>query len=318
MQYEKLVEISDRVLVSPRDIEQMLFILRGGPTKQIEIQRRLGFPKSAMQILPVELSNLITREGDRFSLRQNAQDEVDELQSRRAGFDAQVEARLSYAVEELKSVEQSRDRSYRNFDQFRAVPESTVAKVGLIYQRGDLESRDIILIGDNDLAAVAAGFTGVPKKITVLDIDKKILDLLEELNRQHSLNIETVCYNAKSPFPNSLKSQYSVAVTDPPYTPEGISLFVSRCIGALGRKNGVIYLSYGYSPRAAERALPIQDALTKMGLVIEEVKPGFTKYYAAQSIGSSSALYVCRMTPRSKPIISGKFTGDIYTKTRPK
>ncbi len=318
MQYETLVGISDKVFVSPRDVEQMLFILRTGSRKQIELQRKLGLPSSAMRILPVELSDLITREGDRFSLRDDAQAAIDELQSRRASIDAQVENRLSHATEELKLLEQSRERSYRNFDQFRAMPESTVAKVRLMYQHGDLESRDIFLMGDNDLVSVAAGFTGVPKRISVLDVDKKLLELLRELNKQHSLNIETVLYNAKNSVPSNLKSQYSVAVTDPPYTPEGVSLFVSRCLEAIGRRNGVVYLSYGYSPRAAERALPIQAALTQMGLVLEEVRHDFSRYYAAQSIGSSSSLYVCRMTPRAKPLVNGDFVGDIYTRTRHK
>ena len=132
------------------------------------------------------------------------------------------------------------------------------------------------------------------------------------------LNIETVLYNAKNSLPSNLKSQNSVAVTDPPYTPEGVSLFVSRCLEAIGRRNGVVYLSYGYSPRAAERALPIQAALTQMGLVLEEVRHDFSRYYAAQSIGSSSSLYVCRMTPRAKPLVNGDFVGDIYTRTRHK
>src|SRR3989338_1780057 len=314
MQYETLVSISDRVFVSPRNIEQILFALKSGSQKQIELQRKLGLPSSAMRILPVELSDLIIREGDRFSLRDDAQAVVDEMQSRRASSDAQIEKRFSYATEELKLLEQSRDRSYRNFDQFRAMPESTVAKVRLMHKNGDLESREIFLMGDNDLASVVAGLTGVPKRITVLDIDKKLIGLLRELNKDYSLNIETASYNAKNSVPSNLRSQFSVAVTDPPYTPEGVSLFVSRCLKALRRRNGAVYLSYGYSPRAAERALPIQATLTQMGLVLEEVRPNFSRYYAAQSIGSSSSLYVCRITPRTKPLISGEFVGDIYTK----
>ena len=318
MNYEKLLEVSDTVMVSPRDLEQMLFILLEGSKKQIELQRDLGFPSSVMNMLPSELSDLVMRDKNRFSLKESAHETVEQLQLRREGIDAQVESRLNDATDAIKSIEQSRTMPYRDFDQVRALPESTVAKVKLIHQHENLDGRNIILMGDDDMVSIAIGFTGIAKRVTVLDIDREVLAAIQESNQRYNLKTETVLYNAKRALPRELTSKYAVAVTDPPYTAEGIALFVSRCLTGLGRKNGVIYLSYGYSQRAAERALPIQNALTQMGLVLEEVRPRFTRYDGALSIGSASSLYVCRMTPRSKPIVSGEFAGDIYTKTRPK
>ncbi len=314
MNYEKLINAADSTLISPRKLERVLVLLKEGPKKQIDVQRELGVPTSAIKYISQELGDIVLKEGDKLSLKDDSLTLVAGIHSHRSATDAEFEKNIELALPELQAIEKSRQRSYRDFDQFRALPESTVEKVRLMFYRGDVEGRKIILVGDNDLASVALGLSRLAKKITVLDLDKNVLNQIKDASMKNSLDVEVINYDVKRELPQELASIYSAAVTDPPYTPQGIKLFASRALKGIGKNSGTIYLNYGYSPRSKERALVVQDGLTKMGLVIEEVRPDFTKYFGAQSIGCSSSLYICRATPMSKPLVRGNFSGDIYTK----
>ena len=111
-----------------------------------------------------------------------------------------------------------------------------------------------------------------------------------------------------------MKGKFDTVFTDPPYTPEGISLFVSRAIETLDKKNQTarVYVCYGNSDRAKERFLPIQDVLTDSGLMLRWVFR-FNRYEGAESVGSASSLYIAEVTPRTKPLIRGNYDKSIYT-----
>ncbi|MCS7092315.1 MAG: bis-aminopropyl spermidine synthase family protein [Patescibacteria group bacterium] len=103
--------------------------------------------------------------------------------------------------------------------------------------------------------------------------------------------------------------------TDPLYTPKGINLFVSRAIETLDRQNQTarIYVCYGNSYRAKERFLPIQKVLTDSGLMLRWVFDRFNRYEGAESVGSASSLYIAKITPKTKPLIRGRYDKPIYT-----
>src|SRR3989338_10117359 len=113
MEYSKLITAADSLMVSPRELESFLFMLRNGPVKQIELQRGIGFPSSVMRQLPVELSDIVLREGDRFSLKEAQKAEVDQISKRRTAVDTLFEDRLRVASDEVEKIEKSRSRSYR-------------------------------------------------------------------------------------------------------------------------------------------------------------------------------------------------------------
>lgn len=102
--------------------------------------------------------------------------------------------------------------------------------------------------------------------------------------------------------------------TDPPYTPAGVRLFLSRAIEAINKKNlnSRIYLCYGNSDRAKERYLPIQNIINQAGLMNRYVFDKFNRYYKADSIGASS-LYILEITPRWQVLILGHYDQPIYT-----
>ena len=76
---------------------------------------------------------------------------------------------------------------------------------------------------------------------------------------------------------------------------------------------GAIFLYYGNSFKSPEKWIKIQEIITSFGLVIEDKINKFSKYFGAESIGSTSSVYVLRPTTAtaSKPEIA--LSTQIYT-----
>lgn len=215
----------------------------------------------------------------------------------------------------IKKYQQYRPRPKRNLDQFYATLETTAKRAILLKKNGDLEGKRLLFLGDDDLVSVTAASIGTAAEITAVDIDQRILNLINLIKRKENLQIRTSKYDAREPLPRQFRNRFDVCFFDPPYIPNGFRLFLSRAIEAT-RKNGKFYFCYGYSPKSRERVLPIQEIITQARLVIEEKISGFNQYTGAASIGNQSSLYICYQTPKTKPLVQGKFKGPIYTGIR--
>ena len=103
--------------------------------------------------------------------------------------------------------------------------------------------------------------------------------------------------------------------SDPPYTTDGIKLFVSRAIQALDPSNQTarIYVCYGSSDRAKEKFLPVNEIFSNSGLMVRWLFDKFNRYQGAESIGSASSLFILEVTSKTKPLITGKYDKPIYT-----
>jgi len=122
-------------------------------------------------------------------------------------------------------------------------------------------------------------------------------------------------YDARKPLPPSYFGKFDIVFTDPPYTGEGIKLFVSRAIQALDPLNQAarIYVCYGNSDRAKERFLPIYEIFSSSGLMLRWVFDKFNRYQGADSIGSASSLFVLDVTSKTKSLITKNYDKPIYT-----
>src|SRR5205823_13972231 len=108
-----------------------------------------------------------------------------------------------------------------------------------------------------------------------------------------------------------------LVLADPPYTVEGIRLFLGRGLEAL-RPTGHerIAFCFGTGERHRKKALDVQRVLVNLGLALEAMHPGFNHYAGAEAIGARSDLYLCRPTKRSWPSRRGRAGKEarIYTR----
>ena len=216
----------------------------------------------------------------------------------------------------LGKIFNKRPSAIREYDQFLATPDTVIRRDALMRHFADIKGKKILFLGDDDFTSVAVGFTGGAEEIVVLDIDARVLERIDKISVRNSLNISTFKHDLRKVLPKYLHNRFDVVFTDPPYTIEGISLFLSRALSSLDRNNNSarIYMCYGNSDRARERFLPILETIVRNGLMPRYIFDKFNRYNGAASIGSTSSLFVLDTTPKTEAIIKGDYNGNIYTR----
>src|SRR5699024_1099319 len=86
--------------------------------------------------------------------------------------------------------------------------------------------------------------------------------------------------------------------TDPPYTQEGASLFLSRAISVLKEESGLrIFFSFGN--KSATEVYFLQKCFQLHGLAIKEMFTRFNEYMGASLLGNTGQLFVLETTERT-------------------
>lgn len=202
-----------------------------------------------------------------------------------------------------------RPRPKRKFDQFGVTEKTLEERSNFLASRGFITDSKILFLGDYDLTSLAALPLTKNCEIWVLDADTDVLDVIKKESKGTVSSIE---HNLLNPLPKRSLESFDFIFTDPPYTPEGVSLFLSRAIDALSReKDSKIILSYGSLDPV--RALAVQNKILEHGVLIKELLPQFNEYLDAKTVGNASDLYVLGITERTKPIIRGVYGGKVYT-----
>jgi N4-bis(aminopropyl)spermidine synthase len=284
-----------------------------GRVRVADAARQAGLPRSALRLVVAALPSFLRVEGDACVATPAGRDLARELGEERRLRAALVEERAARARVLLAGLESRREPSDRALDQFRATPETSVARAMLAESHHSVQGRRIVLLGDNDLTSLALAILGGAARIAVLELDPSVVELLESVAAREGLALECHRLDLREHLPKSLRGRFDVLFTDPPYTVNGVTLFLSRGAELARARHTVAYLSYGSSLRARERELRVQRAVLDLGWLVYEVRPRFNAYFAAGSIGSRSSLYRLLRTPRTRSAAPGRFTPDIYT-----
>ena len=209
-------------------------------------------------------------------------------------------------------------------DQSHADVPTVIKKALYLLKKGDIEGRNIIFLGDDDFISLAVGLTKLAKNVTVLDIDIRVLDYLSKSAEELSINnFNVISHDLREPFPDDLVNKYDVVIMDPPYTNEGLRLFLKRARQALKSQINIndeehpifgkkCLLSFGNKPLNEMQRL--QFSILDHGFIINEMIPDFNHYKGASIIGQFSHLYYLQSVnnPSSKYNLS-LTTGPIYT-----
>ena len=205
-------------------------------------------------------------------------------------------------------------------DQAFPTAETSVRRALYLYQSGALEGRSVILLGDDDLMSISAALLGralgvdrLARRLTVMELDPRILEVLERAARNEGLDLEIRPHDLRDPLPADLVGAFDVFETDPPYTRAGVRLFVSRGVEALdpglGRQG---FLSLG--ARDPDEHLAIHRDLLGMGLVLTDLIPAFNEYQGASMLGGTSQILRLETTLETTPALGGeRYEEAIYT-----
>jgi predicted methyltransferase len=197
-------------------------------------------------------------------------------------------------------------------DHVPALPETMARRARYLAAEYELAGAAVLCLGDHDLTSLAIASVEPSADITVVDIDEPILDHIVGSSAGLGVPLTAAWADLRLALPASLVSTADLVFTDPPYTPEGIRLFLIRALEAL-RPTGHERLAFcfGTGERHLVKAFEVQTLLADLRLALEAMLPGFNHYDGAEAIGARSDLYICRPT-------KGARVGEVARSSRSK
>lgn len=215
-----------------------------------------------------------------------------------------------HVLDRLTDLVAKAPRARHVLDHVSATPETVLRRALLLGARFWLPGARLLCVGDHDLTSLAVKLVHPETDVTVVDVDERILAYIDE----QGLGVRTRWADLRLGLPPSARD-HDLAYTDPPYTPEGIGLFVARSLEGL-KDDGRVLLAYGASERTPMLALKVQQELSQLNLLNEAIYPDFNRYFGAEAIGSAADQYILRPTSKTAPAVRSRLTRQstaIYT-----
>ncbi|MEM2996212.1 MAG: bis-aminopropyl spermidine synthase family protein [Candidatus Bathyarchaeia archaeon] len=184
---------------------------------------------------------------------------------------------LRRLAEEFKAIVKDRPTPNPGYFQGYMLEEEVVARIALMSLYGDLRDRSFILLGDDDLLSVALSLTGLPSRITVLDIDERLGSFITSVSARHGLDIEFRKYNVADPLPDDLVGGFDVFSSEPLETFSGLRAFISRGVACL-HEDGAGYIGLTYLEASPRKWFEAQRMLSRMNCLLTDVIRGFSIY----------------------------------------
>ena len=214
-----------------------------------------------------------------------------------------------YLTAIMKITEILNERPEPNFalDQSHATPNTVINRSLYLLKKGAVEGKKLIFLGDDDATSIAVGLLDLAEKITVIDIDSNIINfLLESASKLSLKNYNVISFDLRESCPKDVINEYDVVIMDPPYTNEGLRLFLKRARQVLktsikidGIQHDVIgkkcLLCFGNKP--PKETLQIQLSILDHGFTLNDMIPYFNIYKGASILGQFSHLYYLQLTP---------------------
>jgi predicted methyltransferase len=234
-----------------------------------------------------------------------------------------LSGRLQHSSDLLRTIDdlvRAAPASNPSLDHVSATAETVARRALWLDSSYDLNGSNILFVGDHDLTSLAVALLCPGAEITVVDIDDRILGFIGSNARRLGLKIRCLYSDFRLGLPRAAAETADLVVTDPPYTPEGIKLFLARGVqGLRNTESARLIMAYGYSPRRPALGLFVQRAVSSLGLVVEGIIPKFNRYDGAEAIGSAADLYICQPTAKSRQAARAAVavdTQNIYTHGR--
>ncbi|HWD71779.1 MAG TPA: bis-aminopropyl spermidine synthase family protein, partial [Actinomycetota bacterium] len=208
-------------------------------------------------------------------------------------------------VETVARVVAERPPSVWSLDHVPATEATIVERARHLAGRYALAGRHLVCLGDHDLTAVAVKLLVPGATVSVVDVDERLLAYLDAVSDHLGLGLRLYAADLRLGLPRTLREDADLVFTDPPYSLDGIDLFVRRGVEALSDRPGAsVLFCYGTAERGAEHLLDVQRLLVRLHLVLEALLPGFNRYHGAHAIGAASALWVVRPSKRTRPTVA--------------
>lgn len=308
-----------------RRLRELVCLLTEEPADLATLVRRSALPRRTVEEVLAAADGDLVRDGEAVAV---AAAKVAGYR-RRFGYEAlrltrladPLAPRMADAAEVFRVMRQviaGAPAAKSALDHVQATPETAVRRALWLDSTYDLSGATLLCLGDHDLTSLAVGQVAPKAEIVVTDVDEWTLEYIDDWAARLRLNVRCFVSDFRFWLAESAAKCADLVFTDPPYTPEGLTLFAARALQGLANQgHGRIVVAYGYSDRQPTLGLQGQAAAHRLGLAAEEQVRAFNRYDGAQAVGSASDLYVWRPTSRSWRQVDGVLSDiqtNIYTR----
>lgn len=186
---------------------------------------------------------------------------------------------FSNLLVQFREVSRQRPKAVIEYDQGFVTDETTVARVALLADRGDIQGKDILIIGDDDLVSLAAAMSGLSRRVVVLEVDRRLIDFIQQVAAEHNLPIEARSYDVKYRLPEEYVGAFDTFLTDPPETIGGLRVFLRRGLASLKGPGCAAYFGLTYTESSLYKWNTFQQMLTRdFQVAITDIIHNFNEY----------------------------------------
>lgn len=268
-------EVLRNLLNAKMSLWETINIQDGDIKHIVEILKRL----TSEGFIRVENDKIVlTDEGKEYLKENKISEFADSKCSSCEGTGYVVSERFKPAFEEFKKVFLNRPLETAEFDQGVVPPENSIRRAEFVYERGDLEMKKLLFLGDDDLTSIAMALTKLSDEIHVIEIDERIVNYINKVSKEINLPIEAHLYNAVNPLPEEFKGKFDTFLTDPVETVKGMRIFISRCLLSLKGESSAGYFGLSHYESSLKKWLDVEKDLMAMNLVITDVLRDFNRY----------------------------------------
>ncbi|MBY9016579.1 MAG: adenosylmethionine decarboxylase [Candidatus Lokiarchaeota archaeon] len=204
-------------------------------------------------------------------------------------------------INKIEEILRNRPEPDFALDQSHAISSTVINRALYLLKKGDIEGMKIVFLGDDDATSLAVGLLNLAEEISVIDIDPNVLKFLSKSANDLSLkNFRVISHDLRDPCPTNILNNFDIVLMDPPYTNEGLRLFLKRAKQVLktsitidGNVHKILgkkcLLCFGNKP--PKEMQHIQLSILDHGFIIKEMIPYFNLYKGASILGQFSHLY---------------------------
>jgi N4-bis(aminopropyl)spermidine synthase len=306
-------ELRERWRLDFRVAERLLWLLRPPGATLHDLVVSAAAARREVEDVLRRLDPWLERAGERYALTEEAAGELPSVLPDRPPVD---ERALAATMAELAA---GLPPPVWSLDHVPATAATMAARAAYLAGAYDLAGATLLCVGDHDLTSVAVTLAEPGVRALVVDVDQRLLAYLDQVAARLGLPITTAYGDLRVGLPASFAGRADLAFTDPPYTPDGVGLFVTRALEGLARtgRERVVF-AYAAAGHQLGRGFRTQSVLHELRLLIEAALPRFNRFAGAEAIGAASTLYVCRPTRWTWPVVDraepGRADPRIYTR----
>jgi len=176
-------------------------------------------------------------------------------------------------------IQKERPRPIKVYDQGNVTPQTTFARVFFAYNFGDIQNKDILILGaEDDLLGLAIALTRKAKSLTVLDIDKRLIDFDNFWARKLGLNLKAIVFDLRKKLPYEFIGKFDTFFTDPSETIQAINGFILKGVSSLKEAGCSGYFGFTLKDSSLLKWYQLQKILNQNKIVITDILPDFNHY----------------------------------------